>query len=205
MVERLQRAVAHVTDEAHVLPEELQNALADKIDALAQEIAARHWDALLSDPRSDVLLEQVIAEARAEFQAGETMDLDDFLAEEEEKDAMTTIYWGISHLFISEEGRDRIRFDYNLMRQPFDAGDDITIAQVSAAQIPPEIQAQVRAWVDQEWEDPDATAYVHDSGMYWLVVTGPHSSEILRQRLDAFLFRTLGMLTASINDEAESL
>ena len=87
MIERLQRAVAHVTDEAQALPEELQNALADKIDALAQEIAARHWDALLSDPRSDILLEQMIAEARAEFHAGETTDLDDFLAEEDRNDS----------------------------------------------------------------------------------------------------------------------
>lgn len=86
MVERLQRAMALVTDEAKSLPEELQNALADKIDALVQEIVDLRWDALLSDPRSDALLEQMISEARAEFHAGETTDLDDFLAEEDRND-----------------------------------------------------------------------------------------------------------------------
>jgi hypothetical protein len=40
---------------------------------------------------------------------------------------MATIYWGISHLFISEAGRDRIGFGYDLQRRPFDARDGISI------------------------------------------------------------------------------
>jgi hypothetical protein len=114
---------------------------------------------------------------------------------------MPTIYWGISHLYISEAGRDRIRFGLDLMQQPYDAGEGITITLADDAQIPPELRARVRAWADQEWEDLDAAAYVYDSGMFWLAVTGPHPPEILRERLDAFLLRAIGLVTEIELDE----
>ena len=68
MTELMERAVS----ELRKLPAEDQNQLArELLDRLA---ADAKWDALLADPRSEALMDRLLAEAETEIAAGETTD-----------------------------------------------------------------------------------------------------------------------------------
>lgn len=69
MIDRLKQ----VFSLAEQLPAEEQEVLAE---LLLDEIqASAQWDALLADPRSQILLDQLIDEAIAEDEAGETEEI----------------------------------------------------------------------------------------------------------------------------------
>jgi len=69
MVERLKQAFAM----AERLSTHEQEAPADLL--LEEMQASQEWERLLADPRSDKLLEQLVAEALAEDGAGETEEI----------------------------------------------------------------------------------------------------------------------------------
>lgn len=69
MIERLKQAFTL----AEQCSAEEQEALADLL--LEELRAARKWEALFTDPRSDALLERLTGEAIAEDEAGETEEL----------------------------------------------------------------------------------------------------------------------------------
>jgi hypothetical protein len=69
MIERLRQAFALAEQHA----EQEQQMLADLL--LAEMQAEEQWDALFADPRSDTLLERMVAEALAEDEAGETDEI----------------------------------------------------------------------------------------------------------------------------------
>lgn len=60
------------------LPEEDQDRYAREILAAIDGDAA--WEELFEDPRSETLLSQMVARARAEHEAGTTRPLDELLA-----------------------------------------------------------------------------------------------------------------------------
>ena len=70
MTKLLEQAIAAASQ----LPEEKQNDFAQ--DLLEQLEADRKWDVLFADPRSEVLLDQLVAEAMLEIERGETEDFD---------------------------------------------------------------------------------------------------------------------------------
>ncbi len=59
---------------ASALPENKQNDFAQR--ALEELESDRKWDALFADPHSEVLLDQLVAEAMLEIERGETEDFD---------------------------------------------------------------------------------------------------------------------------------
>jgi hypothetical protein len=71
MIEALKRAI----ELAQQLPEEEQQVLAHLM--LEEMQAEARWEDLFNDPRSEVLLERMAAEAHQEYAAGLTRDLDD--------------------------------------------------------------------------------------------------------------------------------
>lgn len=75
MIDRLRDAF----DQAQQRSAEEQEAIADLL--LEELRASARWDALFADPRSDVLLDQLVNEALAEDDAGETEEItgDNFL------------------------------------------------------------------------------------------------------------------------------
>lgn len=76
MIERLKQAF----EMAEQSSEEEQEVLAELL--LKEMEASERWDALFTDPRSDILLERLVGEALVEDQAGETEEIrgDDFLS-----------------------------------------------------------------------------------------------------------------------------
>ena len=59
------------------LPKEKQDFYAREIlDAIDGD---KKWDQLFADPRSEILLSQMAAKARAEYEAGKTRPLDELL------------------------------------------------------------------------------------------------------------------------------
>ena len=69
-------------EELSSLPEEKQDFYAQEIlDSLEGD---EQWDALFADPRSEMLLSQMAAEALEEYKAGETRPLDELLDDVEE-------------------------------------------------------------------------------------------------------------------------
>lgn len=69
-------------EELSSLPEEKQDFYAQEIlDSLEGD---EKWDALFADPRSEMLLSQMAAEALEEYKAGETRPLDELLDDVEE-------------------------------------------------------------------------------------------------------------------------
>lgn len=70
MIDRLKQAFAL----AEQLAPEEQAALAALL--LEEMQAARQWNALFVDPRSEALLEQLVSEAVAEDDAGETEEIE---------------------------------------------------------------------------------------------------------------------------------
>jgi hypothetical protein len=69
MIERLRQAFALAEQRS----EQEQQMLADLL--LAEMQAEEQWEALFADPRSDTLLERMVAEALAEDEAGETEEI----------------------------------------------------------------------------------------------------------------------------------
>ena len=69
MIERLRQAFALAEQRS----EQEQQVLADLL--LAEMQAEEQWEALFADPRSDTLLERMVAEALAEDEAGETEEI----------------------------------------------------------------------------------------------------------------------------------
>lgn len=76
MIEALREAFNEVAQ----LPENEQQHI---VEIVRQEIASeKRWQALFNDPRSESALEEMVAEALAEDDAGETEEIigDDFLS-----------------------------------------------------------------------------------------------------------------------------
>ncbi len=73
MTEALKRAF----ELAQQLPEDEQNVIAQLI--LEEMQAEERWNELLNDPRSEKALDEMVAEALAEDEAGLTCDLDELL------------------------------------------------------------------------------------------------------------------------------
>lgn len=69
MIDRLRQAFALAEQRS----EEEQAVLAELL--LEEMHAAKRWDDLFADPRSDVLLERLVNEALAEDDAGETEEI----------------------------------------------------------------------------------------------------------------------------------
>jgi hypothetical protein len=69
MIERLRQAFALAEQRS----EQEQQMLADLL--LAEMQAEEQWEAFFADPRSDTLLERMVAEALAEDEAGETDEI----------------------------------------------------------------------------------------------------------------------------------
>jgi hypothetical protein len=69
MIERLKQAFQL----AEQRPEREQERLADLL--LEEMQAEERWNTLFADPRSDALLERLVAEARSEDEAGETEEI----------------------------------------------------------------------------------------------------------------------------------
>ncbi len=69
MIDQLKQAVDLAAQQSAQEQAVLAQLLIDTMQADAK------WDALLSDPRSDVLLERLVAEAIAEDDAGETEEI----------------------------------------------------------------------------------------------------------------------------------
>jgi hypothetical protein len=69
MIERLREAFALAEQRS----EQEQQMLADLL--LAEMQAEEQWEALFADPRSDTLLERMVAEALAEDETGETEEI----------------------------------------------------------------------------------------------------------------------------------
>ncbi|WIG59710.1 MAG: hypothetical protein OJF49_002457 [Ktedonobacterales bacterium] len=75
MTERLRRAMESVNDvveRAEQLNPEEQDALAARIEAMANEL---RWDELLNDPHRTASLDALAGEALADFEAGKTQPL----------------------------------------------------------------------------------------------------------------------------------
>lgn len=73
MTEALRRAF----ELAQQQPEEEQEVIAELI--LEEFMAERQWNELLTSPKSAILLEQMAEQARREYAAGLTQDLDELL------------------------------------------------------------------------------------------------------------------------------
>ena len=69
MIEQLKQAI----ELAEQRPEQEQQALASIL--LEEMRAEAQWSVLFADPRSDILLERMVAEAIAEDNAGETDEI----------------------------------------------------------------------------------------------------------------------------------
>lgn len=69
MIERLRDAFALAEQRSEQEQETLANLLLEELGAEAR------WNALFADPRSDKLLERLVAEALAEDDAGETEEI----------------------------------------------------------------------------------------------------------------------------------
>ena len=76
MVDRLRNAVDLVTEKAQFLSEEEQEALAARLESIANDL---RWDELLADPANTEALDILADEALAEYQAGKTHTLDNIL------------------------------------------------------------------------------------------------------------------------------
>ena len=76
MVDRLRHAVDLVTEKAQFLSEEEQEALAARLESIANDL---RWDELLADPANTEALDILADEALAEYQAGKTHTLDNIL------------------------------------------------------------------------------------------------------------------------------
>ena len=76
MTKLLEKALAEVAK----LPEAEQDVFARQ---MLDELDEAQWDKSFADPRSEILLERLAAEAIAEDEAGETMPLEEFLGIED--------------------------------------------------------------------------------------------------------------------------
>ena len=68
------KLLEQVVEVASALPEDKQNDFARH--ALENFEGDSKWDALFADPRSEVLLDQLVAEAMLDIKRGETEDFD---------------------------------------------------------------------------------------------------------------------------------
>ena len=73
MTEALQRALEVVRQQ----PDDIQDMIAQLI--LEELQAEERWDELLASPKSATLLEQMAEQARKEYRAGRTHDIDELL------------------------------------------------------------------------------------------------------------------------------
>ncbi len=73
MTELLKRAIAAIEQ----LPETEQNALAEQILEEIEEEAK--WDTTFADPRSELVLDRLIAQAKTQIDQGGAADLEDLL------------------------------------------------------------------------------------------------------------------------------
>ncbi len=69
MTEALRRAIELIEQ----LPASSQDAVAEKLQTIAAELADQRWDELFADPRSDLFFEQMIAEIEDDRHAGELL------------------------------------------------------------------------------------------------------------------------------------
>lgn len=72
MTDLLRRAVSEIER----LPEVEQDQIAAR---LLEELEEREWDAIVGSPASQDLLAEMAADARVEYERGETRDLDELL------------------------------------------------------------------------------------------------------------------------------
>lgn len=82
MIDRLRRAVddvTHLAEEAEQLPLDEQEALAARIEALANEL---RWQQLLDDPARAKSVDALADEALADYAAGRTRPLSDILEDD---------------------------------------------------------------------------------------------------------------------------
>ena len=68
------KLLQELVERASALPEDKQNGFAQR--ALEELESDQKWDALFADPRSELLLDQLVAEAMLEIERGETEDFD---------------------------------------------------------------------------------------------------------------------------------
>ena len=74
MTTALQQVLEQITALTEELDPEEQARATEKLQALADELKRqREWDALLATPESQAFLDELRAEALAEFAAGETI------------------------------------------------------------------------------------------------------------------------------------
>lgn len=79
MIDTLRKLV----DSLEHLPERQQEEVARRLEPIIEEVSDSAWDQLLATPESIAFLDELAAEADAERQAGDLIDLDAALASEE--------------------------------------------------------------------------------------------------------------------------
>jgi len=79
MIDTLRRLIERLEQ----LPEDEQEEIARRIEAIVEDVDDRKWDELLATPESIAYLDKLAAEAKREREAGMLVDLDEALEAEE--------------------------------------------------------------------------------------------------------------------------